>query len=478
MLRPRRREAVANGWLIFFGLLWAYLLLIFWLVRSGKMRAWNLSLAFGFVLMIRTERGKGTLDWLGRAKRFWAVFGDVGIGVVLLVMAGFTFLMFLTIGPSLSSESNLRPATASEVFAIPGVNPFIPLWYGLLGLIVTLIVHEGGHGVLARANGLKVKSLGLLYAIVPIGAFVEPDEDEIKEATLRQRLRVFSAGPMVNIVVGLAVVLAFGALIGAATPLAGAAIPAVSADGPADMAGLLPGDSILAVNGAPIDGADHLGTVLDGYAPGNNVTITTSRGDHVATLTDRWSSWSEEAKAEVQAWTEDAQALCQHLYPGVEDWGACADAATQDAMLGVEIFDTSGRLDALSAPLGSGLNFLQVIQLPIEDFLQAPVLSSYLPTFTEAPFQEDTYWILVNCLFWIFWLNVLVGAFNALPMLPLDGGHIFRDAVAGVVQKVRPGISRETRDRIVGKAALLASLSIFAIILITIFGPRLSPLWA
>lgn len=475
---------MASGWLIFFGLLWAYLLLIFWLVRSGRMKKWNMSLAFGIVIMVRTEKGKGAIDWLAKARRFWNIFGDIGIVTVLLIMAGFTFLMFLIIAPSLDPESGIQPAGASEIFAIPGINPFIPLWYGLIGLIVTLVVHEGGHGVLARANDLKVKSLGLLYAIVPIGAFVEPDEDEIREASLRKRLRVFSAGPMVNVVVGLLVLVAFGALMGAATPMTGAALISVTADSPADMAGIMPGDLIVSIEGSPVADFDQLNTALAPYAPGDTIQIATAdQALHSLTLTDRWSSWSEETRADVQAWGDRGRAICRQVFPGTEtsaDWGQCADMATQDAVMGVGIFRTQDWVTVVSEPFGAssqGVHFLNLIQLPLGEIRGAPIMGSYLPTFTEAPFHEPTYWAIANSLFWIFWLNVLVGTFNALPMLPLDGGHIFRDAVAGLVQKVRPSIKRETRDRIVGKAALVASLTIFGIILISIFGPRLAPLF-
>ena len=468
---------MANGWLWFFGLLWAYLIFVFWLVRSGKMQQWNLSLMLGFILMIRTQKGKTLLDRLGRARWFWNPFGDLGIAVVLFVMVGFTFLMFLTLGPSLDPESGIRPAGADEIFVLPGINPILPLWYGLLGLIITLVVHEGGHGVLARANDLRVKSLGLLFAIVPIGAFVEPDEDEIKETSIRKRLRVFSAGPMVNVVVGLLVLGGFAAMVGAASPLPGAAIGSVTVDGPADLADLVPGDRILAIDDDPTTDWDALGAAIDGHAPGDTVNATSQRGLHEMTLASRWDSLSTEQRAAIEQWTDDGQAFCKALYNESKDWGRCADLATQDAVMGVGVFRTEDWQATLTQPFGEGgRNFITLLALPIGEVRGQPVLSSHLPTFLDTPFQEDAFWITANVLFWTFWLNILVGTFNALPMLPLDGGHIFRDSVAAVVHKVRPGMEREARDRFIGRAAAVASLSILAMILISILGPRIAPL--
>ena len=87
---------------------------------------------------------------------------------------------------------------------LPGINPILPLeyiGYILLALVVAIIVHEFSHGILTLAGDLKVKSLGLLYLIIPIGAFCEPDEEELKKTKTAKRMRVFSAGPLGNFVV-------------------------------------------------------------------------------------------------------------------------------------------------------------------------------------------------------------------------------------------------------------------------------------
>ena len=67
----------------------------------------------------------------------------------------------------------------------------------------------------------------------------------------------------------------------------------------------------------------------------------------------------------------------------------------------------------------------------------------------------------------------MVGLTNILPMLPLDGGHIFRDAVGAVVDKVRPGMDKQRQEKFVGRAAAWVSLFILAAVLLQFFGPRL-----
>ncbi|HEX2066541.1 MAG TPA: site-2 protease family protein, partial [Candidatus Thermoplasmatota archaeon] len=208
-----------EGVYVALGLLAAYLALVVWLVQTGRLQRWNLSLMLGVILMVRTQRGKGLLDVLARPRRLWNAFADAGTVVTLAGMALMTLVFAWSVWFSLQPGSGLQPLGASEILVIPGVNPFVPLWYGLVALIFTLVVHEGGHGILARANQMRVKSMGLLVAVVPIGAFVEPDDEDLRLASRRRRLRVFAAGPTVNLTFAVLALVGFSAMVGAATPV-------------------------------------------------------------------------------------------------------------------------------------------------------------------------------------------------------------------------------------------------------------------
>ncbi|HET6398320.1 MAG TPA: site-2 protease family protein, partial [Candidatus Thermoplasmatota archaeon] len=117
--------------------------------------------------------------------------------------------------------------------------------------------------------------------------------------------------------------------------------------------------------------------------------------------------------------------------------------------------------------------FLTLIALPVGEVRGAPYLSTYFPMFLETPFDGDVFWPLVTLAFWMFWINLMVGLTNILPMLPLDGGHIFRDAVGGAAAKAAPNASEEKRMRFVNRAAVTVSFLILGAFLLQIFGPRL-----
>lgn len=468
---------MVSGWTIFFSLFGAYMVFLVWIVRSGRLEKWNLSLILGIILMVRTQRGRGALAVIARPRRLWNVLGDVGTVVAFVGMAAMTIIMVALVPTVLSPRSNVQPLGASEILVIPGVNPFVPLWYGLLALIVTLVVHEGGHGILAIANKMRVKSVGLLYAIVPVGAFVEPDEDDMVQAPRRHRLRVYSAGPSLNFVTWGLTLLVFASMAGAVTAIPGAPIATVTADAPAANGGILPGDILTGGDGMPFADWDDFTAFMTGKSPGDTVTFTLHDGPPKAvTLGDRWhdqlgDSHRNAILNEEEGWQE----LCARLgAPDASSGGDCAEELQQSAFLGVSTLgpDVAG---VLAHPFGDGgRNFLLYAALPLGEVREAPYLSGYLPDFHETPFDEAVYWPLLYTAFWISWINLMVGLTNILPMLPLDGGHLFRDGMGGVVARLRPKLAPERRDKIVGRLAGAMSITILVAFLLQVFGPRIA----
>ncbi len=81
---------------------------------------------------------------------------------------------------------------------LPGVN--LPFFEGILALLIILVIHEGAHAILARVGKIPIHSSGLvLFGIVPIGAFVEPDEKKLMRLEKVKQTRVLVAGSTSNL---------------------------------------------------------------------------------------------------------------------------------------------------------------------------------------------------------------------------------------------------------------------------------------
>ena len=62
----------------------------------------------------------------------------------------------------------------------------------------------------------------------------------------------------------------------------------------------------------------------------------------------------------------------------------------------------------------------------------------------DAP-GGDLTWIIVKILYWVFWLDILLGISNALPAYPFDGGFLFEGGINWLLELL--GIKDEERRR-------------------------------
>ena len=95
----------------------------------------------------------------------------------------------------------------------------------------------------------------------------------------------------------------------------------------------------------------------------------------------------------------------------------------------------------------------------------------YEPIGWAVPLGVGVFW-LANSLLWIGWMNFYVGLFNCLPMLPLDGGHVFRDTLHSILTRL---FGKEERmGEIAGRIATGFALLMLASLIFMIIAPKLA----
>ncbi len=513
--------ASAIDWAIALAVVLAWITGVYVLYRKGKIRKEGAVSLFGPAVMLKTTRGKRWIESVGR-NRVWEAYGYLAVLLSFIIMVLVFSLMVWQAYVVTTIPASKAPSPV-EALGIPGINPVIPIWYGILGLVVAIVFHELSHGLLVAYHRMKILSLGVLLFVFPIGAFVEPDEDELAKAERIKRMHVFAAGPTTNIILALVFIILFSASLSAVHPNAPGLY--VASVGGVNSGVFQIGDIIEEINGTPVRSVDDflsvnapmpgesvdvkiyrngdaeiqavsgvvVMSVIKGYPaekagikPGwiiysINNTVVRNMGDFYESLN---RTRAGEAVSVVMLdenhtfrnitvvlgdkydyYEKYAPELLKEEFKGKGFLGVGA------AYMGISVGDPENLKVMLANPYhgmrGMGEFFqrsMYLIALPFMGLMPFP--AEYENIFA-APFPG--FWIMVNSFYWIFWLNLMLGLTNLLPAVPLDGGYLFRDAVDYLARKLKV----KNPERVVGETSTFVSLLILVLILWQFIGPRI-----
>ncbi len=480
--------SIQADWTTIFLLIIAWYLLLRNWERSGKLDDWNATKVFGVILMLRTSSGKSTLEKVSRPRKFWRAYGEVSLWVCWLAMAIVALLLLVAVITAIITDTKADPPSASELVAIPGLNPMIPLGWGALAFVICLVIHEFGHGIQARAHGMRIRNFGLLMlGPLPLGAFAEPEHSEIVGSPRRERQRMFAAGPATNIFAAFLLMVLLGQVAGqfaAAAP--GVHSSQIIMDSGADEAGLEAWDVIIAIDGQDVHDTEDFTRVMDGLSSGQEVEVVViryadgSQETIVVNLTDKHAhyielGWDEESLAQIGIEPGDAFLGVQGLADGTAGVDRLAGWAHPE-------FESSAAGYVISAPIHT-LNLL-VTPFQLQGTAIHPAQEEMLTAgdgWLGSLLGLDGLLFLVNLLFWLIWVNILLGFTNLIPMVPFDGGHLFRDMVHGIMSGLRR-IGKRTGlfrihplwvEHVTRKASSLSSLMLLIVLIFLMAAPYL-----
>jgi membrane-associated protease RseP (regulator of RpoE activity) len=340
----------------------------------------------------------------------------------------------------------------------------------IAALIVTIVLHELGHYLTAKSAGMKVTEYFLGFGpriwsfrrgetdyglkAIPAGAYVKiigmnsyEEVDPADESrTYRQqsyprRLSVAVAGSAMHFLIAL--VLIFTLLVGFGTPggtrlfetvePSGWTVAEVVPGSAAAAAGLRTGDDLVSVDGVAVPTWDDLGEAVR-PKPDQPVTLVVERDGQQVTL-----------QATLTSAVEDGQTIGRlgvrptFDYPAMERVSPIAAVPDTVRDFGSLVGGTITGMGKVFSPSGISSFARQVFNA--RETPQEPAAgSSTAPATTTTSSDDDGRLVSIvgatrigarllddgaaDFLRFMAVLNVFIGLFNLVPLLPLDGGHV------------------------------------------------------
>ncbi|MFC1752909.1 site-2 protease family protein [Thermoproteota archaeon] len=273
---------ILNKWVLLF-----YGVIILLLILNRK----KFDVHGKIVALYRTKIGLKAMESISsKYKEIIRLLGYTGVGVGIVGLV-FIFVILLHNMWKLFTQPSAQSGVSLVIpgVHIPGAILTPPLIIGWIALFIVIVVHEFSHGVVARTHGIKIKSSGLAFFGPLMGAFVEPEEKNLRKKQDIAQYSVFAAGPFANILLGI-IVLALGSwiivpLIGLATAPIGFSVENIQEGYPGEMAGLESGVIIKGINGVPTKEYNDFAQQLNFVRVNEAILLNTDQGNYSITTT-------------------------------------------------------------------------------------------------------------------------------------------------------------------------------------------------
>jgi regulator of sigma E protease len=320
------------------------------------------------------------------------------------------------------------------------------------GLILLIVIHELGHMLTAKALGVRVPEFGIgfgpplikkkigktvySFRIILLGGFAKmagmgdgaegPDTYYAKPAW--RRALIILAGPVANMlaaVVILAGVYMFQGVITDVKPV----VDAVEPGSMAQQVGIKAGDRIVGLDGERIKGWNGFERQMSGRAPGESVSVTVLRDGSRKTF-----------EGELGADPEDKNRALVGVRPEVE-------TTTYGPLKSVGL--AAQRCGEITVKLGAFVGQLVTGEKDLYKNVTGPVgIASVGSTAVNQGFFLPL----------LALISLNLALFNLLPILPLDGGHLFFIAAEKV-------LGRPVSEQTMGKIAAFGLVLVLALFL-------------
>lgn len=225
------------------------------------------------MLMIRTKRFNELIKKLAtKAPKFWRILANISV----IIAIGEMFFAYYILADNLFSFLFMPQQAQPVIPVLPGITINLRwLPYFIISASIAFTIHELAHGIIGTLEKITIKSSGIILSPLTFGGFVEQDEDNFKNASLRSKLRMISIGSLTNLAAGLLALILLNSLF---IPASGVIVMGLTDNGAASNVGILSWDVIRSINTVSINNLYELNLYKTSIKPGDHLKVEMQRG--------------------------------------------------------------------------------------------------------------------------------------------------------------------------------------------------------
>jgi Zn-dependent protease len=390
------------------------------------------------LFLIHTPFGLSFFDKLAktRAAQIYSEFSTFLMPLITVLAIVLFFIGLTSMLSNSAAREGVRDIGPQANLLIPGLNPLLPWTYGWIALVVTIVIHEAGHGIVARVYNAKVESTGLvLFLIFPVGAFVNIQREELEKTSLRHKCSILTAGPLNNMILAAVSLIALYFVVSTLSPLPG-----------------------LDESPRVIVGEVRHGSLAEQLGITQRSIIQSIDGQEIKHLTDVGKVLRASEGADIEVIWKDARGNL-----------LTESGRNENGLLGVTIIGIGSPSDALNNYKRAFLDPRGYLLLLTPPTLQGPFPAPYSDSMASK-YESDLFGsffpVISNLLFWLWFINFNVGIFNALPIGPFDGGQLYGSLIENKLRSMGKKLNPSTVNSAI-------TLIFVAIVIMLIAGPYL-----
>ena len=350
----------------------------------------------------------------------------------------------------------------------------------VVGLLVSVFLHEMGHFVTARRSGMKVTQFFMGFGprlwstqrgeveygirALPLGAFVRivgmnnldecdpTDEPRAYRAqSYPKRMLVITAGSLMHGVIALVLFFGVYATSGRYTETGDVLVTSPpAANSPAEQSGVVLGDVIREIDGIVVSSRDQFIDQIVSKKPGQTVTVIVDRSGERVSLNATLGNNPVDASI---------------AYFGVASWSLDYVRVNPVKAIGYASQDLVVTAGRSVAGVFVVLNPVNIVNSVIDDKADPATRPGTVVGASQLGGEIGRQDGLKGVLLLLASVNIFVGVFNLFPLLPFDGGH----AAIATYERFRSRRGKTYRAD-VGKMVPVATMVVGLLALLLIVG--------